>query len=193
MFAVRLSRNQAAQPSNGAGLRALCVIDVFQTCFIDVLQGRPKGLGGVPASQSESSPPPSPFVSRLTPRGLSCTREIPSPAPPPKSKSIRATRSPVRPPKGGPPLTGKSQSGSKLTLKSKGVEDGWRAGFDALPRCGSPYLSDLERCLGIAPHRVNRVSRPSWCWPFSGLVLTHPRPYRGRPLLRLSGRSSRRC
>lgn len=166
--------NRSAQPSNGTGFGAFRIIAVVLYVFIDVLQGRPKGLGGVPASQSESSPPPSPFVSRLTPRGLSCTREIPSPAPPPKSKSIRAARSPARPPKGGPPLTGKSQSGSILTLKSKSVEDGWRAGFDALPRCGSPYLSDLERCLGIAPHRGNRVSRPSWCWPFSGLGFTDP-------------------
>lgn len=68
-----------------------------------------------------------------------------------RAKSIRASAHPLRPPKGGPPLRGKSQSGSIPTLKSKSVEDGWRAGFDALPRCGSPYLSDLERCLGIAP------------------------------------------
>lgn len=90
------------------------------------------------------------------------------------------------------PHSAHGQSGSILDRKEQGQCR--LARFALLPRCGSPYLSDLERCLGIAPS-PGEMKSPALAGAgrFRGYGLTPPRPCQGRPQCQLSGRSSCLC
>lgn len=147
MFAVRLSRNQDAQPSNGAGLTALCVIDAFHTCFIDVLQGRPALRFAIP------SPPlryPQKRMRRKGRRAHLCKQGLPCAGGTDTHRLCPWISVSPRPRKRGPTRARRSKSICPMGYQERAVMPAG-ARFALLPRCGSPYLSDLERCLGIAP------------------------------------------
>jgi len=98
-------------------------------------------------------------------------------------------------PQAGAPFGSKAKR--SLALEAEQQKAAPRREAQGLPLRGSPYLSDLERCLDTSPARgvcisvTLRKSPACRCaGRLRGYELTLPRPCQGRPPAALSGRSS---